>query len=191
MCNVLYLGPSNERLIQSIEASGCRVIVVDDKLTEGMPFLQKSDWLVSYRYRHIIPSSIVKQFNERAINLHISFLPWNRGADPNLWSFIEQTPKGVSIHYIDEGIDTGALIARQRVFFKSTETLASSYEALNRKLEALFMKVWPVLIEGKMRSFPQRGSGSVHYKKDRNKVWSLLSKGWETKLEDLPVRREG
>ncbi|MCL0081308.1 hypothetical protein M1N64_03665 [Peptococcaceae bacterium] len=47
------------------------------------------------------------KFQGRAINLHISFLPWNRGADPNFWSFIENAPVGVSIHYLDEGIDTG------------------------------------------------------------------------------------
>ena len=52
------------------------------------------------------------------------------GQDPNLWSFIEDTPKGVTIHEIDEGIDTGDIIFQKEIVLNSNETLASSYEKL-------------------------------------------------------------
>ncbi len=55
------------------------------------------------------------------INLHISFLPWNRGAHPNFWSFYDDTPKGVTIHLIDEGIDTGAIIYQKEITFDRNE----------------------------------------------------------------------
>ena len=51
---------------------------------------------------------------DRVVNLHIAYLPYNRGADPNLWSVLEDTPAGVSIHYVDEGVDTGDIIAQRR-----------------------------------------------------------------------------
>ena len=50
------------------------------------------DYLISYSYRYILPGVVLNYFNGKAINLHISLLPWNRGADPNIWSFLEDTP---------------------------------------------------------------------------------------------------
>lgn len=46
------------------------------------------------------------------MNLHISYLPWNKGADPNFWSCIDGTPAGVTLHHIDAGVDTGDIIAQ-------------------------------------------------------------------------------
>ena len=40
----------------------------------------------------------------------MSFLPYNRGSHPNFWSFVENTPKGVSIHEVSNGIDDGDII---------------------------------------------------------------------------------
>jgi len=72
----------------------------------------------------------------RAINLHPSLLPWNRGAHSNFWSFLEDTPKGVTIHIIDEGIDTGDILLQKKIKFdQSKETLRSSYGRLQQELQ--------------------------------------------------------
>ena len=57
----------------------------------------------------------LKTLNEvkTLINLHISYLPYNRGSYPNYWSFKENTPNGVSIHHIDDGIDTGPVLVQK------------------------------------------------------------------------------
>ena len=39
----------------------------------------------------------------------LSYLPFNRGKNPNVWSIIESTPCGATIHKIDEKIDTGKI----------------------------------------------------------------------------------
>ena len=64
------------------------------------------------------------------INIHISMLPWNCGADPNFWSWFYATPKGVSIHCIDSGIDTGGLLTQAEIMFPAGETLRTSYDRL-------------------------------------------------------------
>ena len=66
--------------------------------------------IVSYNYKHIIQPEIIVLMNGRLVNLHISYLPWNKGSDPNFWSFIDNTPKGVTIHKIDNHLDTGAIL---------------------------------------------------------------------------------
>ena len=45
----------------------------------------------------------------------MSFLPYNRGSHPNFWSFIDDTPKGITIHEIDEGADTGNIVFQKKI----------------------------------------------------------------------------
>ena len=70
------------------------------------------DFVISFGYRHILKKTIIQSSLAPIINLHISYLPYNRGAHPNFWSFFDNTPKGVSIHLMDEGINTVTRICR-------------------------------------------------------------------------------
>ena len=97
-----------------------------------------ADIIVSYNHPFILPEDVFTAPRLGAINLHVSYLPWNRGADPNFWSHAEHTPKGVSVHHIDAGLDTGDLIAREAVEFPEAATLRTSYETLQGRLQALF-----------------------------------------------------
>jgi len=101
---ILFLGPEDSPLITWLREEGEQVIQTADKLSAKDVAKQGYSFLVSYGYRHILRKDILDVFPGRAINLHISYLPWNRGADPNFWSFIEDTPKGVTIHYLPESV---------------------------------------------------------------------------------------
>jgi methionyl-tRNA formyltransferase len=121
------------------------------------------DLIVSHSYRHILKRDVLAAAPDRFINLHISLLPYNRGADPNLWSFIDETPKGVSIHLIDEGIDTGALLLQREVSFdEDSETLGSSYATLQQTIGELFMENWSSLRDGRIAPRAQSGAGTFH-----------------------------
>ena len=133
--NVLNLGIISSPLTPIIAASGCQVIEYSDEI--DLLFLKNNaiDFVVSYRYKHVIRKKVIRYLPQKIINLHISLLPWNKGADPNLWSLLEDTPKGVSIHYIDDGIDTGDIIYQKELIFdEENDTLASSYTKLNDEI---------------------------------------------------------
>src|SRR5579872_2578700 len=49
------------------------------------------------------------------LNFHPGYLPYNRGKHPNFWCLVDETPCGVSLHFIDEGVDTGEVIAQEVV----------------------------------------------------------------------------
>lgn len=116
------------------------------------------DIIISYNYKYILRQEVINYPSFGCINLHISYLPWNRGAHPNLWSFLEDTPKGVTIHYIDEGIDSGDIIAQKEIRLNSEkETLRSSYMKLHEEIQKLFKEKWAVIKEGKIKRSPQRG----------------------------------
>ena len=121
--NILLLGPYCKDLIDSLSSFGDKVTRIEAPLITDSECLDNSDFIISYGYRHILKKDILDKFPNMAINLHISLLPWNRGADPNLWSFLEDSPKGVTIHYLDYGIDTGDILAQQKVDYIPEDTL--------------------------------------------------------------------
>ncbi len=89
-------------------------------------------------------------------NLHISLLPYNREASPNFFSSIENTPKGVTIHQIDEGLDTGPILAQKELFFdESKETFASSYEKLILEIQMLFKENWSSISDKNYQLYAQ------------------------------------
>lgn len=185
--NVLILGTMPSPMRPIIENSGCACI--ERSKPVDVELLRKCtiDVAVSYRFRHIIEKSLIDYLNGKIINLHISLLPWNRGADPNLWSFLENTPKGVSIHYVDEGLDTGDIIAQRGARFDvGSETLASTYEILNSEILELFKIQWPLIMRGECSRKKQVPGGSYHCLKDKQAYMHLLAdKGWDTPVEYL------
>ena len=114
---ILFLGSIDSPLFEWLQSNGESVIQISEKVTPEFITSNKISFLVSYGYRHILRKNILELLPNRAVNLHISYLPWNKGADPNFWSFVEDTPKGCTIHYLDEGVDTGDIIAQKEIEF--------------------------------------------------------------------------
>jgi methionyl-tRNA formyltransferase len=182
---VLFLGPVDSAVLDFLRSAESDVMQRADRLDEAFLDRNAADFLVSHGFRHILGSDVLNRFPRRAVNLHISYLPWNRGADPNLWSFLENTPKGVSIHYLDAGIDTGDVIAQKLVEFEASETLRSSYARLQAEIASLFAEHWSRIRTGSCGAAKQAGAGSFHRVADREKVAHLLTTGWDTPVSDL------
>ena len=171
MSKILYLGPESP-LIKFLEENGEEVTQREDEVNAND--IAEFDWVVSYGYRYILSREVVASKKKRIVNLHIAYLPWNRGASPNYWSWKESTPKGVTIHYIDEGIDTGQIIIQERVVFSKGETLKSSYAKLQAEMQELFRKNWKWIKAG-------RFEGSYHKSSDMPD----LKKGWDTPVGEI------
>src|SRR5262245_54565473 len=91
----------------------------------------KADVGVSVLFGYILTRDLLSLMPHGCVNLHPAYLPYNRGAYPNVWSIVDGTPAGVTLHSIDAGIDTGPIIARREVPIDPTDT----GETLYRKLE--------------------------------------------------------
>lgn len=183
--SVLYLGPFSPLVDWLRTSTGqADVILHGDDLPVVYPVGDYIDVIVSYNYRHIVPYAVLASV-PLAVNLHISYLPWNRGADPNLWSHIDNTPKGVSLHHMTTRLDGGDVIAQRHSVFDSRATLRTSYEQLQTEAQQLFMDTWPSIVDGTARRTPQVGVGSYHRSSDRERVMHRLIHGWDTLLQDL------
>ena len=170
----LGLNRSNTVIIDELVRAGCEVHYTDGVFDEV-----SFDFIVSFGYRHIIRPPLLKRINCPILNLHISLLPYNRGAHPNFWSFYDETPAGVTIHLIDEGLDTGPIIFQRRVHFKEDEaTFAQTYSRLKTEIENLFLENLEKIIEGTWHSSPQIGHGTEHKVKDLPPQF----RGWQSEI---------
>lgn len=185
MMKVLYLGPERSRMSQSILVRGDEILATQEKLRKTDSFIDDIDFIVSYGYRYIVKPWLLDRFPGRAVNLHISYLPWNRGADPNLWSFLENSPKGVTIHLMDPGIDTGRILVQEQISLTKTETLRTSFEKLSVAIEQLFERNWPLIREDKLTPMLQPSGGSEHRARERAAFEHLLDNGWDTEVSKI------
>ena len=136
---------------------------ITNKLTMDMIQQLEPAYLVSYNYKHIIPGEIIEYMQGRAVNLHISFLPYNRGSSPNFFSFLDNTPKGVTIHELTAGLDKGRILCQKEVVFdEEKETFASSYEKLQQEIMELFKANWEDMKNSKCKGFLPEGKGTYH-----------------------------
>lgn len=182
---VLFLGPSDSPLVGFLTSIGEEVLATAEPVDRAFVESGGFDFLVSYGYRHIVPPQVLDQFPDRAVNLHISLLPWNRGAHPNVWSFLEHTPKGVTIHHMDEGVDTGDIIVQRDVSFDGDDTLRSSYERLQDAIQELFVEHWEAIRSGRAGRRSQHGTGTFHRHAEIERIADLLTQGWDTPTRAL------
>jgi len=148
---------------------------------------KKFEFIISFGYRYIIKKPILDLFTNNIINLHISYLPYNRGADPNLWSILNNTPCGVTIHLIDKGLDTGKILSQKKVQFDyEIDTMRSSYNKLKEAMAILFIDNWNKIKNNEILPIKQDESkSSIHYLKDRPNFSVMMPLGWDTKIADV------
>jgi len=98
------------------------------------------------------------------INTHPSLLPHNRGKHYNFWAIVERAPFGVSLHFVDEGIDSGDVVAQEQIYYGWEDTGGTLYAKATIAMVDLFKRSYPMIrrLEFK-RSKQDRNVGSFHH----------------------------
>ncbi len=143
----------------------------------------KPDIGISALFGYILKREILELLPAGCLNIHPSLLPWNRGSFPNVWSIIDGTPAGVTLHYLDEGIDTGDIVAQREIPVTITDTGGSLYRRLEMSCVELFAETWPQIKSGNAPRFSQTKEGGTSHKvKDVEKIDEIdLSKSYQAK----------
>jgi len=163
-----------DEIRNEVASAGC-LILDGSRLKEAAILEQirklEADIAVSVLFSYVLRADFLGLFPRGCINLHPAFLPYNRGSFPNVWSIVTGTPAGVTLHYIDEGIDTGDVIAQKEVAVRITDTGASLYRKLEAEALELFQTSWPSVRSGKNSRTPQPAAlGSCHRARDVEQI---------------------
>lgn len=159
--------------------TGREVYVISNKLTPDMVKGLDPAFIVSYNYRHIIPGEILEYMLGKAVNLHVSYLPYNRGSSPNFFSFIDDTPKGVTIHEMTAGLDKGRILCQREIIFdEEKETFASSYSRLQQEIMELFKENWDAIKAGALKGFLPIEKGTYHTMKQMQQFQETHPFAW-------------
>lgn len=126
---------------------------------------------LSVLFDYILRPELLSVFPRGVLNLHPSYLPYNRGQYPNVWSIVEGTPAGVSLHHIDEGIDTGAIVARRQVPIEPIDTGETLYRKLENEGLALLQDTWVSILDDETDEIAQSpDEGTAHRRCDVEQI---------------------
>lgn len=173
----LYSNNCALRLFHWLEALGHECVYLKDRI--DIDWLKELDveLAISYTYSKIIKADVIEFLKGNIVNIHNSYLPYNRGSDPNLWSLVEDSPRGVSLHYIDDKLDRGFIID-QVLLGRSNynvETLRTTYNELDDAAFEMFKKAffnYPYWRDMKKTVI---GKGSYHSDKDGEKLRKCIT----------------
>ena len=173
---ILFLGYNKNEtsLIHFLTNQGYKVVHKKSKV--DLSFAHNFDFIISFGYRFIIKKDIISFFAEKIINLHISYLPFGRGSHPVFWSFVENHPKGVSIHLIEEKLDQGRILVQKTIKYNKNETTFKKvYKRSIIEIQKLFIQYHEDILNCNIKPKKQVGLGTYHKKSDlpNNVDWNM------------------
>ena len=192
---IRILGPKsrNESIRKKLCEQGFEVIVSPDPYDADSVDEFSPDIILSSGYDRLLRPKTIQKYSQRIINLHAAYLPWARGIGTTLFATILRYPYGVSVHFINEGLDTGNLIARKIVQTEQDDTLRTFYSKLLSATEDLFFESFPKIVSGQTNGVPQEELGEINTNRSRlqfESVMDICPNGYDTLIVDLEKLRD-
>jgi methionyl-tRNA formyltransferase len=117
------------------------------------------DVIVVMAYGQILPRAVLEIPRIACLNLHASLLPRHRGAAPIQAAIVEgDRETGISVMYMDEGLDTGDVLLEKRIEIAPDETGGSLHDRLAEIAPAALAEALAALGNGTAPRFPQDSS---------------------------------
>lgn len=116
----------------------------------------KPDCIITCAYGQIVPKSILDIPPFKALNVHASLLPLYRGGAP-IHKAIKNgdTQTGVTLMFMDVGMDSGDMLYKEKVTIEPDDTFGDVEIKLMRASELLIQKALPLYFEGKLEAAEQ------------------------------------
>ncbi|MGG3956534.1 phosphoribosylglycinamide formyltransferase [Bhargavaea massiliensis] len=117
------------------------------------------DWIVLAGYMRLIGPTLLQAYPNKIVNIHPSLLPSFPGKDAIGQAYrygVKVT--GVTVHYVDEGMDTGPIIAQQALYIDDGEPLESVERRIHEIEHVLYPKVIQQLVSEKGRAEDEKAS---------------------------------
>lgn len=116
---------------------------------------------------HIVSPATLEATSNGFINTHPSLLPHNRGKHYNFWAIVEEAPFGVSLHFVETGIDCGDILAQEQISYGWEDTGGTLFYKAQMAICEIFENTYPQVRSGQYRRTPQNlEEGSFHWGKE-------------------------
>jgi methionyl-tRNA formyltransferase len=141
------------------EESG--VEVIQPKKVRTQAFAQRlrdanADLGVVVAYGRILPTGVLEAPRLGCVNVHASLLPKYRGAAPVHWAIVNgETETGVCLMQMDEGMDTGPVLAVSKTAIGPDETAGELSERLCKMGASLLREQLPLFVRRALTASPQ------------------------------------
>jgi methionyl-tRNA formyltransferase len=108
------------------------------------------------------------------VNTHPSLLPYSRGKHYNFWSIVERVPFGVSLHMVEEGIDSGDIVAQTELPHGWEDTGGSLFHKAREAMLKLVQETYPKLRELDFKTRSQDlAAGTFHHSSELEAASSI------------------
>lgn len=163
-------------LEQAKESVGSLARQYQIPLINTLNSLPTCDFIISVQYHKVLREKHIAKANKLAINLHMAPLPEYRGCNQFSFAILDQkTTFGTSLHRLEAGIDSGAIIAEKRFAIPSNCWVKTLYRLTCQASKQLFEEEIGNILLGNYQLKPQkelldsRGS-SYHYRHEINAI---------------------
>ncbi len=127
------------------------------------------DLIVVCSYKYVIPGAIFNIPKFRTVNIHPSFLPQYRGQHVINWAIINgEKETGVTVHFIDEGIDTGDIINQKKVQIMFEDTAKTLHDRIYCEACELIQHVFNNILNENTLSAKKQDNSKASYFRPRN-----------------------
>jgi methionyl-tRNA formyltransferase len=145
--------------------------------------------MVVVAYGQILPASLIEAPRWGTLNVHASLLPRHRGPAPVEWAILSgDAETGVTIMQMDAGVDTGPILAQERVPIAPGETASRLEGRLATAGGRLLVRSLDDLVAGRIRPTPQSATGATHAPRLRSEDGKLDPKAMTADEIDRKVR---
>ena len=139
--------------------------------------LIKPDLIVSVSMNQIMKKQILEMVPERCINVHCAPLPRYGGMSPYVWALANNEDySAATIHYIDEGLDTGDIIVQERVAVADNDSAFALFYRCCLRAAELLIKVADEIEAGTVTSYKQDLSKKSYFSWPTKKCVKQLHK---------------
>jgi len=122
------------------------------------------DWLFIVGWSQIAGAAVLDAPTKGCIGIHPTLLPKGRGRAPIPWAIIKGLDEtGVTMFVLDEGVDTGPIIAQERLSMSADETATSLYPRISAAHDDLMKNNWDKLVNEQVVPLPQDHSAATEW----------------------------
>jgi folate-dependent phosphoribosylglycinamide formyltransferase PurN len=137
------------------------------------------DLIVSVSMNQVIKKEILELPVNRSINVHCAPLPKYGGMSPYIWGLAnKENYSAATIHYMDEGLDTGDIIAQEKISVLAGDSAFCLFHRCCSKASELLMETIKKIDNGSVNSYSQDLSKKSYF-------------SWPTKQSIMDLKKNG